>query len=68
MVMNKSQLTNFITKYTLGGEIKSTKWTSNGSSLSTRFISGDKSVVGSVVLSKFITIFSYYFSIINIIC
>jgi ribosome maturation factor RimP len=53
MVMNKSQLTNFITKYTLGGEIKSTKWTSNGSSLSTRFISGDKSVVGSVVLSKF---------------
>ena len=51
--MNKSQLTNFITKYTLGGEIKSTKWTSDGNSLSTRFISGDKSVVGSVVLSKF---------------
>ena len=51
--MNKSQLTNFITKYTLGGEIKSTKWTSNGSSLSTRFISGDKSVVGKVELSKF---------------
>ena len=37
----------------MGGEIKSTKWTSNGSSLSTRFISGDKSVVGKVVLSKF---------------
>ena len=53
MVMNKTQLTNFITKYTLGGEIKSTKWTSNGDSLSTRFISGDKSVVGKVVLSKF---------------
>ena len=51
--MNKSQLTNFITKYTLGGEIKSTKWTSNGNSLSTRFISGDKSVVGKVELSKF---------------
>ena len=51
--MNKSQLDNFITKYTLGGEIKSTKWTSNGNSLSTRFISGDKSVVGKVVLSKF---------------
>jgi len=46
--MNKSQLTNFITKYTLGGEIKSTKWTSDGASLSTRFISGDKSVVGKV--------------------
>ena len=53
MVMNKSQLTNFITKYTLGGEIKSTKWTSDGNSLSTRFISGDKSVVGKVELSKF---------------
>ena len=53
MVMNKNQLTNFITKYTLGGEIKSTKWTSNGDSLSTRFISGDKSVVGSVTLDKF---------------
>jgi hypothetical protein len=53
MVMNKSQLTNFITKYTLGGEIKSTKWTSNGDSLSTRFISGDKSVVGRVELNKF---------------
>ena len=53
MVMNKSQLTNFITKYTLGGEIKSTKWTSDGNSLSTRFISGDKSVVGKVELNKF---------------
>ena len=51
--MNKTQLTNFITKYTLGGEIKSTKWTSNGTSLSTRFISGDKSVVGKVELNKF---------------
>ena len=51
--MNKSQLTNFITKYTLGGEIKSTKWTSDGNSLSTRFISGDKSVVGKVELNKF---------------
>ena len=51
--MNKTQLTNFINKYSLGGEIKSTKWVSNGSSLATRFISGDKSVVGSVVLSEF---------------
>ena len=34
--MNKTQLTDFITKYTLGGEIKSTKWTSNGNSLSKR--------------------------------
>ena len=51
--MNKTQLTNFINKYTLGGEIQSTKWVSNGDSLTTRFISGDKSVVGRVVLSEF---------------
>ena len=51
--MNKSALLRFIDKYTLGGEIKSVKWKSNGTSLSTRFISGDKSVVGKVVLSKF---------------
>ena len=51
--MNKSQLTNFINKYTLGGEIKSVKWVSNGKSLATRFISGDKSLVGSVKLNNF---------------
>ena len=52
MVMNKSALLRFINKYTLGGEIKSVKWSSNGTSLSTRFISGDKSLVGSVKLDK----------------
>ena len=51
--MSKSKLKRFIEKYTLGGEIKSVKWSSDGKSLSTRFISGDKSVVGSVVLDKF---------------
>jgi len=53
MVMSKSKLKRFIEKYTLGGEIKSVKWSSDGKSLSTRFISGDKSVVGSVLLDKF---------------
>ena len=46
--MDKNKLVGFINKYHLGGEIKSTKIESNGKSLSTRFISGDKSVVGSV--------------------
>ena len=50
--MNKSSLLRFIDKYTLGGEIKSVKWASDGKSLSTRFISGDKSLVGSVKLDK----------------
>ena len=51
--MNKASLLRFIDKYTLGGEIKSVKWDSNGSALSTRFISGDKSLVGSVKLDNF---------------
>jgi len=51
--MKQSALLRFIEKYTLGGEIKSVKWTSDGNSLSTRFISGDKSLVGSVKLSNF---------------
>ena len=51
--MNKSNLLRFISKYSLGGEIKSVKWVSNGKQLATRFISGDKSLVGSVVLDNF---------------
>lgn len=51
--MNKTQLIRYINKYALGGEIKSVKWISDGKKLSTRFISGDKSVVGSVVVDKF---------------
>lgn len=50
--MNKNALLRFINKYTLGGEIKSVKWSSDGTALSTRFISGDKSLVGSVKLDK----------------
>ena len=51
--MDKNKLVGFINKYHLGGEIKSTKIESNGKSLTTRFISGDKSVVGSVKMDKF---------------
>ncbi len=50
--MQKSELTRFINKYSLGNEIKSAKWESSGTSLSTRVITGDKSVVGSVVWGK----------------
>ena len=50
--MNKTALLRFINKYNLGGEIKSVKWKSDGNSLSTRFISGDKSLVGNVKLDK----------------
>ena len=43
---------NFISKYHLNGLIQSVSWNSNGS-LSTRFISDDKSVVREVTLNMF---------------
>ena len=50
--MNKITLNNFIQKYNLGGSVNSVKWTSDGSKLSTRFISGDKSLLGVLELDK----------------
>ena len=50
--MEKSKLINFISKYSLGGLVQSFAWNSNGS-LSTKFISDDKCVVGEVKLQNF---------------
>ena len=50
--MNKITLNTFIQKYNLGGNVNSVKWTSDGSKLSTRFISGDKSLLGVLELDK----------------
>ena len=50
--MNKITLDTFIQKYNLGGSINSVKWESNGETLSTRFISPDKSLLGELSLSK----------------
>jgi hypothetical protein len=50
--MEKSRLMNFISKYHLNGLVQSVAWSSNGS-LSTRFISDDKSVVGEVQMNTF---------------
>ena len=50
--MEKARLINFINKYHLGGLVQSVAWNSNGS-LSTRFISDDKCVVGEIKLNKF---------------
>ena len=50
--MNKITLDTFIQKYNLGGNVNSVKWVSNGDSLSTRFISPDKSLLGELTLSK----------------
>ena len=44
--MQKSKLDRFIQKYNLGGNVNSVKWKSNSDSLSTRFITPDKSLLG----------------------
>ena len=50
--MNKLSLNSFIQKYHLGGNVNSVKWNSDGTNLSTRFISGDKSLLGELTLAK----------------
>jgi len=50
--MNKITLNTFIQKYNLGGSINSVKWSSDGQSLVTRFISPDKSLLGELTLAK----------------
>ena len=50
--MNKIVLDTFIQKYNLGGKINSVKQESNGNTLSTRFISPDKSLLGELTLTK----------------
>ena len=47
--MQKSKLDKFIQKYNLGGNVNSVKWKSDGTSLSTSFITPDKSLLGIVV-------------------
>ncbi len=50
--MNKIVLDTFIQKYNLGGNVNSVKWESSGDTLSTRFISPDKSLLGELTLVK----------------
>ena len=51
--MQKSKLDRFIQKYNLGGNVNSVKWKSDGSSLSTSFVTPDKSLLGNVKVDKF---------------
>ena len=51
--MQKSKLDRFIQKYNLGGNVNSVKWKSNGSALSTSFVTPDKSLLGNVKVDKF---------------
>ena len=51
--MQKSKLDRFIQKYNLGGNVNSVKWKSDGDSLSTSFVTPDKSLLGNVRVEKF---------------
>ena len=47
--MQKSKLDKFISKYNLGGNVNSVKWKSSGDSLSTSFVTPDKSLLGIII-------------------
>ena len=51
--MQKSKLNRFIQKYNLGGNVNSVKWKSNGDTLTTSFVTPDKSLLGNVTVDKF---------------
>ena len=51
--MHKSKLDRFIQKYNLGGNVNSTKWKSDGDTISTSFVTTDSSLLGTVKVDKF---------------
>lgn len=51
--MEKQKLSRFVSKYNLAGLVESVKWESKAGSLTTSFISDDKSVLGSVNMTGF---------------
>ena len=51
--MEKQSLNRFVSKYNLSGLVESVKWESTEGSLTTSFISDDKSVLGNVTMKEF---------------
>ena len=51
--MQREKIDRFIQKYNLGGNVNSVKWKSSGDSLSTSFVTPDKSLLGNVKVDKF---------------
>ena len=51
--MEKVRVNRFIQKYNLSGLIESVKWNVSGDTLTTNFISDDKSVLGNVTMAGF---------------
>ena len=52
--MEKERLLDFVGRYHLGGEIEATVWETANGSLSTKFITGDKSMIGDVTMNNFL--------------
>tara|TARA_R100001377_G_scaffold83334_1_gene64700 strand:+ start:804 stop:1514 length:711 start_codon:yes stop_codon:yes gene_type:complete len=51
--MNKQKLTGFVEKYSLGNTIESVPWSIKNSTLTTNFVSDDRTLLGSVTLTSF---------------
>ena len=51
--MQKVKLDRYIQKYTLGGNVQSVKWKSENNSIVTKFITPDKSLLGTGSVSNF---------------
>jgi hypothetical protein len=51
--MEKNRLNRFISKYNLSGLVDSVAWTAENNTLTTKFISDDKTVLGVVTLDNF---------------
>ena len=51
--MQKTKLDRFIQKYNLNGNVNSVKWTSKDDTLSTTFVTSDKSLMGTVKVDNF---------------
>lgn len=52
--MEKERLLDFVGRYHLGGEIEATVWETAEGALLTRFITGDKSMIGDVKMNNFV--------------
>jgi hypothetical protein len=51
--MNKQKLTGFVEKYSLGNTIESVPWSINNNTLTTNFVSEDRTLLGNVTLNSF---------------
>ena len=51
--MQKQKLDRFIQKYNLNGNVNAVKWKSKNNSLSTSFVTADKSLLGNLTMDNF---------------